>query len=53
MSHLGRPDGQRNDKYTLNPVIPALEDYMQKKVQFMNDCVGKDVEEACLKSNKG
>ena len=53
MSHLGRPDGQRNDKYTLNPVIPALEDYMQKKVQFMNDCVGRDVEEACIGSDNG
>jgi len=28
MSHLGRPDGQKNDKYSLKPVVPALEDLL-------------------------
>lgn len=32
MSHLGRPDGQRNEKYSMKPVVPALEDLMQKKI---------------------
>ena len=40
MSHLGRPDGQRVEKHSMKPVLPALEDFLQKKVQFLNDCVG-------------
>ena len=44
MSHLGRPDGRAQDKFSLKPVVPALEDLLQRKVSFLNDCVGKDVE---------
>ena len=32
MSHLGRPDGQRNDLYTMKPVVPALEDLLKCKI---------------------
>lgn len=53
MSHLGRPDGQRNDKFSMKPVIPALEDLLKRKVQFMNDCVGSEVESACKSASKG
>jgi len=28
MSHLGRPKGQRNKKFSLSPVTPALEDLL-------------------------
>ena len=34
MSHMGRPDGTPQQKYSLSPVVPALEDYLQKKVDF-------------------
>ena len=47
MSHLGRPDGSRQEKFSLKPVVPALEDLLQKKVQFLNDCVGSEVERTC------
>lgn len=47
MSHLGRPDGQRNEKYSMKPIVPALEDLLSKKVQFLNDCVGSEVENTC------
>jgi len=40
MSHLGRPDGQRVEKHSLKPIVPALEDLLKKKVEFLNDCVG-------------
>ncbi|KAI9825494.1 MAG: phosphoglycerate kinase [Phylliscum demangeonii] len=46
MSHLGRPDGRRNEKYSLKPVVPELEKLLGKKVTFVNDCVGKEVEDA-------
>ena len=45
MSHLGRPDGKANPKYSLKPVVPELEKLLDKDVQFANDCVGKEVEE--------
>jgi phosphoglycerate kinase len=45
MSHLGRPDGKPNEKYSLKPVVPELEQLLGKKVIFCNDCVGKEVED--------
>ena len=53
MSHLGRPDGKRNDKYSLRPVVPELEKLLGKDVTFLNDCVGKEIEEAVNKSSGG
>ena len=44
MSHLGRPNGKANEKYTLAPVAKRLEELLGKKVQFLNDCVGAEVE---------
>ena len=45
MSHLGRPDGKPQSKYSLKPVIPELEKQLGKNVTFTNDCVGKEVED--------
>ena len=44
MSHLGRPDGKPNSKYSLKPVVPELEKLLGKMVIFTDDCVGKEVE---------
>ena len=44
MSHLGRPDGKANAKYSLKPVVPELEKLLGKKVIFTDDCVGPEVE---------
>ena len=45
MSHLGRPDGKPNPKYSLKPVVPELEKLLGgKKVTFTDDCVGPEVE---------
>ncbi len=43
-SHLGRPDGKVNAKYSLAPVAKALETIIGKPVTFLNDCVGAEVE---------
>src|SRR6187402_274371 len=40
MSHLGRPDGQRIDKFSLKPVADELEKLLGRKVTFLDDCVG-------------
>lgn len=53
MSHLGRPDGQRVEKHSMKPLVPALEDFLQKKIQFMDDCVGTEVEKAAAQADKG
>ncbi len=42
MSHLGRPEGKRDDKYTLKPVAERLSQLLGKKVIFATDCVGPD-----------
>ncbi len=41
MSHLGRPDGVPQDKYSLKHVIPAFEKLLGKKVKFADDCIGE------------
>jgi len=47
MSHLGRPDGRRQEKFSLAPVAKALEGLLKKPVQFLTDCAGEEVEKAC------
>ena len=53
MSHLGRPDGKKTDKYSLKPVVPELEKLLGKDVVFTSDCVGPEVEETVNKASGG
>lgn len=53
MSHLGRPDGKRNAKYSLQPVVPVLEKKLGKKVIFTDDCVGSEVEKTVNEASDG
>jgi phosphoglycerate kinase len=53
MSHLGRPDGKKVAKYSLKPVAGELEKLLGKKVVMLDDCVGKEVEEAVNKASGG
>jgi phosphoglycerate kinase len=39
-SHLGRPKGQRNSKYSLKPVAEHLAKLLDRKVAFADDCIG-------------
>ncbi|AWI08876.1 phosphoglycerate kinase [Ereboglobus luteus] len=45
MSHLGRPNGARVEKYSLKPVASELEKLIGKPVLFADDCVGPVVEQ--------
>lgn len=47
MSHLGRPNGERVEKYSLRPAARELEGLLGRPVRFLDDCVGPAVEEAC------
>ncbi|MFT3736947.1 MAG: phosphoglycerate kinase [Rhodocyclaceae bacterium] len=44
MSHLGRPDGKANPKYTLAPVAERLQALLGKPVKFLPACIGPEVE---------
>ncbi len=41
-SHLGRPKGQRNPKYSLKPVADHLAKLLGKPVAFATDCIGEE-----------
>ena len=43
-SHLGRPKGQRVEKYSLRPVAEHLSELLHRPVAFAEDCVGEEVE---------
>lgn len=47
MSHLGRPKGGPEPKYSMAPVAPALAALLGQDVVFVEDCVG-DVVKAAL-----
>src|SRR5437763_16470979 len=40
-SHLGRPKGQRVDRYSLRPVAAHLSSMIGTTVEFADDCVGE------------
>nr|MDP9148147.1 phosphoglycerate kinase [Acidobacteriota bacterium] len=43
-SHLGRPKGTRDVKYSLKPVAAKLQELLGKPIAFAEDCVGADAE---------
>lgn len=42
MSHLGRPKGENNRKYSLAVVAEFLSNVLNKPVLFSDDCIGED-----------
>ncbi len=44
-SHLGRPKGAPESKYSLGPVARKLGELLQKEVKLAPDCIGPGVEE--------
>jgi len=40
-SHLGRPKGQRVEKYSLRPVAEHLAELLKRPVAFADDCIGE------------
>ncbi len=53
MSHLGRPKGKPDKKYTLKPVAELLEDVYGYTVLFAGDCIGEETEKLVASAAPG
>ena len=53
MSHLGRPDGAANPKYSLKPLVAALAERLHAPVSFADDCIGAPARDAAAKLREG
>lgn len=42
MSHLGRPKGGPEDKYSLKHIVSAVEAALGQKIGFASDCIGEE-----------
>ena len=53
MSHLGRPKGGPEPKFSLKPVAARLSQLLAKDVKFIDDCIGPKVEKAVMDLKDG
>jgi len=53
MSHLGRPKGEPNEKFSLKHIIGTLEGKLGKKVEFASDCIGDEAKSQSAKLKPG
>ncbi len=53
VSHLGRPNGERNEAYSLRPVRRVLARLLGRNVHFVDDIVGEDAIEAVARMVDG
>ncbi len=52
-SHLGRPKGKKDPRFSLAPVSKRLQRLLNKEVIFATDCVGSQVENLVSKMKEG
>ncbi|HTE01343.1 MAG TPA: phosphoglycerate kinase [Mucilaginibacter sp.] len=53
MSHLGRPKGGPEEKFSLKNLIPHLSDLLGQQVEFADDCIGPEAVEKAKDLEKG
>jgi phosphoglycerate kinase len=53
MSHLGRPKGGPEEKYSLKHLVPHLSDLLGQQVEFADDCIGPDAVEKAKALERG
>ncbi|KAL0263942.1 UNVERIFIED_CONTAM: hypothetical protein PYX00_011008 [Menopon gallinae] len=51
MSHLGRPRGQKDYKYSFEPIIGEISRILEKKIKFAKDCIGSKTENVVANLN--
>lgn len=49
ISHLGRPEGKKTPSMSLAPAAKRLQKLLHRKVRFVNDCLGPEVEHQIAK----
>tara|TARA_R110002072_G_scaffold87129_4_gene196652 strand:+ start:7522 stop:8775 length:1254 start_codon:yes stop_codon:yes gene_type:complete len=47
MSHLGRPNGEHVEEFSLRPIAAELAQLLGQEVDFLHECVGPKVAEHC------
>jgi phosphoglycerate kinase len=52
-SHLGRPKGEFNMKYSLKPVCDKLNEYLDGKVKFSSDIIGENAKKLKKEMKEG
>ncbi len=52
-SHLGRPKGKVEPRFSLAPVVKRLQRLLNKEVLFISDCVGPQAENIVSKMKEG
>jgi len=52
ISHLGRPEGERNLKYSLEPAATRLAELLGEPVRFVDDCIGEKARMAIKRAPK-
>ena len=52
-SHLGRPKGKRDPKYSLGPIAESLSRLLKKTVALARDCIGEEVRKQIEGLNEG
>jgi phosphoglycerate kinase len=52
-SHLGKPKGKSNPKYSLAPVAVSFAELAARPVRFVDDCVGPEAERAVASLERG
>ena len=52
-SHLGRPKGQRDQKFSLKPVRDKLKELIEADVQWANDCIGAEAQQKASQLKSG
>jgi len=52
-SHLGRPKGKRDPKYSLMPVAARLSELLEREVTFPEDCIGDAVKKLVGEMREG
>jgi phosphoglycerate kinase len=53
MSHLGRPDGKVQDKYSMKHIISAVQKNIGREVKFAPDCMGENTKKMAASLKAG
>lgn len=53
ISHLGRPDGERDDSLSLRPVADRMSEVLNTQVKFLTETLGDSVSEAAADMSDG